>query len=93
MHDSDRKRGLKSEKANRHRYIYLIALPVCMSHTRTNQGKVDEHDAKDKGNRKPGSASHPSASPLDPPGAVFEPPSNQRGAAPYRRIINRQVRV
>ncbi|CAM9120215.1 unnamed protein product, partial [Ectocarpus sp. 13 AM-2016] len=34
---------------------------------------------------------HPNASVLDPPGAVFEPPTNSRGAAPYRRIVNRQV--
>ncbi|CAM9401133.1 unnamed protein product [Ectocarpus fasciculatus] len=34
---------------------------------------------------------HASASALDPPGAVFEPPANSRGAAPYRRIVNRQV--
>lgn len=30
-------------------------------------------------------------SPSDPPGAVYEPPANTRGAAPNRRIINRQV--
>ncbi|CAM9191667.1 unnamed protein product [Ectocarpus sp. 4 AP-2014] len=36
-------------------------------------------------------AQHPNASVLDPPGAVFEPPANSRGAAPYRRIVNRQV--
>eukprot|EP00752_Nemacystus_decipiens_P006721 g6044.t1 len=59
---------------------------------KTDQNKADEHDANRKGSRKPDSAAqHPSASPLDPPGAVFEPPANQRGAAPYRRIVNRQV--
>lgn len=61
---------------------------------RTNQEKADGHDAIGKGNRKSTSAAqHSNISSLDPPGAVFEPPANQRGAAPYRRIVNRQVGV
>lgn len=44
-----------------------------------------------RGSQRPTSNEHPSASPLDPPGAIFEPPANARGAAPYRRIVNRQV--
>lgn len=76
---------------NRHQRVYLIIL-FCQ--IRNNQGKADENDVIGKGNQKPGStAQHPSASPLDPPGAVFEPPANQRGAAPHRRIVNRQVVV
>ena len=87
-------RGLERVNARRHRSLHLVARPVCMSDIRTNPDKADEHDAKGRGNRKPGSGPrHPSASPLDPPGAVFEPTANQRGGAPYRRIINRQVRV
>eukprot|EP00903_Cladosiphon_okamuranus_P016193 g14943.t2 len=59
---------------------------------KTNQSKVDEHIAVGKGDRKSDSpAKQASASPSDHPGVVFEPPANQRGAAPYRRILNRQV--
>ncbi|CAM9710872.1 unnamed protein product [Scytosiphon promiscuus] len=56
------------------------------------QDKVVVDDPEVKGQAKlDASKQHPNASPLDPTGAVFEPPVNARGAAPYRRIVNRQV--
>ncbi|CAM9106957.1 unnamed protein product [Hapterophycus canaliculatus] len=56
------------------------------------EDKVAADGAQEKEQKKmDSSAQHPSASPLDPAGAVFEPPANTRGAAPYRRIVNRQV--
>lgn len=62
------------------------------NHTRKKQDKAAAGKAKASGQTKPDApAQHPSASPLDPPGAIFEHPANSRGAAPYRQIVNRQV--
>lgn len=87
-----RQEVFEREEANHNHYETDRRFHAHVCHIRTTQDKADEHDAIGKGDRKSGSASkHPSASPLDPPGVVFEPPANQRGAAPYRRIINRQA--
>lgn len=53
------------------------------------QGEATAPGASGKGRTADENAN---ASPLDPIGAVYEPPSNSRGAAPYRRVVNRQVR-